>query len=206
VDFHVDPSWTDDELRSSPFARAIEVARSMGYGPMGSFRYCRFIQKMTGKALTEEESKRVPSYDLFQLYLDIMVDRIHPRQAEVLGPRALDEPILARVLDEDLAQEVNIGGSKVQVPPPHMLLAMKLKSIPNRQKEDKIFKDACDIFALLWHSPERIDGILRSARTEYPGECRSGLIAITDEVSLRAAVHLGIETDTYREVVGKLSV
>ena len=28
VGFHVDPSWTDDELRSSPFAKAIEVADS----------------------------------------------------------------------------------------------------------------------------------------------------------------------------------
>lgn len=30
VGFHVDPSWTDDRLRSSAFARTIEVARTMG--------------------------------------------------------------------------------------------------------------------------------------------------------------------------------
>ena len=206
VGFHMDPSWTDEELRSSPFAKAIEVARSLGYGPMGSFRYCRFIQRMTGRALTEEESKRVPSYDLFQLYLDMMVDRIHPRQDEVLGPRALDEPILARVYDEDLVQTVRVGEVSVPVPPPHLLLAMKLKAIPNRQKEDKVFKDACDIYALLWHSPEGVDVMSRKVMEEYPGECRSGLLAITEEVASRAAVHLGVEIESYREVVGKLSI
>jgi hypothetical protein len=204
VGFHVDPAWTDDDLRSSPLAGAIEVARSMGYGPMGSFRYCRFIQKMTGMALTEEESKRVPSYDLFYLYLDIMVDRVHPRQAEVLGPRALDEPVLARVYDEDLAQAVQIGGTKVPVPPPHLLLAMKLRSLPNRQKEGKVLKDACDVYALLWHSPEGIENVLRSVRTEYPKECRSGLEAITEEVAARAAHHLGIDVETYLGVVRRL--
>jgi len=205
VGFHVDPSWTDDELASSPISQAIDVARDLGYHPMGSFRYCKFIQKMTGKVLTEEESKRVPSFDLFYLYLDIMVDLIHPRQAEVLGPKALDEPVLARVYEEDLTDTVMIGDRAVPVPPPHLLLAMKLKALPNRQKEDKVFKDACDIFALMWHSPEGAENVLRLVRTEYPKLCRSGLDAITDEVAARAASHLGIDIETYREVVGKLT-
>lgn len=206
VGFHVDPSWDDDDLRSSAFAKAIDIAKEMGYNPMGSFRFCRFIQKGTGRSLTEDESKRVPVYDLFYLYLDIMVDRIHPRQAEVLGPKALDEPILARLYDEDLAEVVRTGDTEVPVPPPHMLLAMKLKAIPNRQKEDKVFKDACDIYALLWHSPEGLESILSPVTAEYPEECRRGLDAITDKVAARAATHLGIEFETYRDVVGRLTI
>ena len=170
------------------------------------FRFCRFIQKGTGRSLTEEESRRVPLYDLFYLYLDIMVDRIHARQAEVLGPKALDEPILGRVYDEALTRVVQIGGTNVAVPPAHLLLAMKLKAIPNRQKEDKVFKDACDIYALLWHSPGGLESILRPVTAEYPVECRGGLNAITDKVAARAATHLGIDIETYNEVVGKLTI
>ncbi len=204
VGFHVDLAWSDDDLRSSPFARAIELARDMGYGPMGSFRFCRFVQRGTGRILTEEESKRVPIHDLFYLYLDIMVDRIHPRQAEVLGPKALDEPILARMHDEDTSVRVSIGQAHVLVPPPHLLLAMKLKAIPNRQKEDKVVKDACDIFALLWHSPEGTGELLRSVMAEYPEECRSGLEAVTQKVAVRAAGHLGVDVGTYLDVVNRM--
>ena len=204
VGFHVDPSWSDDDLRSSPLSKAIEVAKDMGYNPMGSFRFCRFIEKGSGRSLTEEESKQVPVYDLFYLYMDIMVDRIHPRQAEVLGPKALDEPILARVYDEDITEMVRIGDTEVPVPPPHLLLAMKLKAIPNRQKDDKVIKDACDIFALLWHSPEGTESVLRLVLTEYPEECRSGLEAITDQVAGRAAEHLDIDVESYLGVIRRL--
>lgn len=204
VGVHVDPSWSDDELRASSLSRTIGSAGGLGYHPMGSFRFCKFIQKLNGRALTEEESKRVPIYDLFYLYLDIMVDRIHPRQADVLGPRALDEPILARVFDENIAVGVWIGGAMVSIPPPPLLLAMKLKAIPSRQKADKVVKDACDIFALLWHSPDGMESVLGSVQAEFPDECQSGLGAITQGVAGRAAGHLGIDIESYLGVVRRL--
>lgn len=170
---------------------------------MGSSRYCRFIRRSDGRALTEEDSRRVPSYELFQLYLDMMVDRVHPRQAEVLGPRAMDEPILARVFDEGMMDRVRVGDADVPVPRPHLLLAMKLRSLPDRQREDKAIKDACDAYALLWHSPGGIGSVLDAVRREYPGECRTGLAAITDEVAGRAAAHLGVAVGTFMDVVGR---
>lgn len=204
VGYHVDPSWSDDELRASALSRAIEVARGIGYSPMGSFRFCRFVQKMTGWTLTEEESKRVPIHDLFYLYLDFMVDHIHPRQANVLGPKAMDEPLLARVFEEGAGVWIQVGEAEVLAPPPHLLLAMKLKSIPSRQKEDKVIKDACDIYALLWHSPHGIDGVLRPVRADYPEECLFGLDAITHEVARRASGHLGVDIESYLGVVRQL--
>jgi len=204
VGFHVDPSWSDDELRASPLSMAIEVARGIGYYPMGSFRYCRIMQKTTGRMLTEEGSKRIPMFDLFYLYLDIMVDRIHERQSDLLGPKAMDEPLLTRVFDEDVGVPVRIGDARVPVPPPHLLLAMKLKAIPSRQKDDKVLKDACDIYALIWYSSGGADSILRSVRSEYPELCRSGLEVISDDVAMRAAGHLGVDVETYLDVVGRL--
>ncbi len=202
--FHIDPATDMDGLKTTPFSRAIDVVRSIGYVPYGSFRYCRMMRKGTGETLTEEEAKRVPLYDLFYLFVDLMVDRVHPRHPDAFGAKAIDEPILARVFDEALWNRVRIGGTTVLVPYPHMLLAMKLKAIPSRQKDDKVLKDACDIYAHLWHSPEELDEVVAAVRREYASECASGSAAITDEVASRAAGHLGVEVETYRDVVRRL--
>jgi hypothetical protein len=201
---HVDPSWTEELLLTSPLKRVIDHAGRSGYSPVGPHRFCRYIRKGTGSAVTEEETRGAPVGDMFYLYLDVLVDRVHPRQEEVLGLRPVVEPVLARVFDEDMAVEVSIGEQTVSVPPPHVLLATKLKAIHGRQGVDKVIKDACDIYALLWHSPEGLDSVLGSARSEYPEECRSGPDAITDQVALRAAAHLGIEVGTYRATLGRL--
>ncbi len=51
VGFHVDPVVSVDALRTSAFSKAIEVVRGLGYVPIGSFRYCKFIHKGTGEII-----------------------------------------------------------------------------------------------------------------------------------------------------------
>jgi hypothetical protein len=194
----------NDDLRNSTYARAIDVIRKVGYIPQGSFRFYKIIKKSTGNVLTEEEAKKEQFYDLFYLYLDIMVDNIHPRHEEVFGCKVLDEPILARVFDEGTGVKVNVDNIEVIVPPPHILLASKLKAIPGRDKEDKQLKDACDIYAILWHSPKKYGNIISDVRKEYPKECVLGLEAITIEMAPRAADHLGIDVEEYLGVVMQL--
>ena len=94
--FHIDPAMSLGELRKSTFSKAIEAVRAEGYVPIGSFRFCKFIRKGTGEVLTEEQAKDVPMYDLFYLYVDLMVDHIHPKHNDVFGMKPLDEPVLAR--------------------------------------------------------------------------------------------------------------
>jgi len=204
VGFHIDPTISVNALRHSTFSKAIEVVRSAGYYPMGSSRYCKFIRKGTGEILTEEEARRVRIFDLFYLYLDMMVDHIHPKHYEVFDIKVLDEPILARIFDEGNGVTVNVSGNEVVIPPPHLLLASKLISIPKRQKDDKILKDACDIYAIIWHSPEKYDSILTAVQEEYPRECEEGLRAITDDVARNAARHLGIDVEQYLDMVRQL--
>jgi hypothetical protein len=204
IGFHVDTAMSVEALRSGTLARAVDVVKALGYVPLGSFRYCKFVRKGTGEFLTEEAAGKVPMYDLFYLYLDMMVDRIHPRHGDVFSARALDEPVLARVFDEKLGVTVNVGDVGVAVPPPHILLAMKLRSLPARQKDDKILKDACDIYALIWHSSAGYRDVLEMVRSEYPMECESGLKAITDDIAERAARHLGVDVEQYNGVVRRL--
>ena len=140
-------------------------------------------------------------YDLFYLYIDVMVDNIHPMQKEVFGFHVLDEPVIRRVFNERTGVTVNVDGVELLIPPPAMLLATKLVSIQNRTKDDKLTKDACDIYAILWHSSLPYRQILDEIHSQYPQECRAGFAAITDEVSEKAARHLGIDAETYRGVI-----
>jgi len=204
VGFHVDPAMSVDALRTSTFSKAIEIVRGLGYVPIGSFRYCKFIHKGTGEVLTEEQAKSVSMIDLFYVYVDMMVDRIHPQHDRVFKVKALDEPVLGRVFDERCGVSARLGDVSVVMPPPHLLLASKLRSIPGRQKDDKVLKDACDIYAVIWHSPVSYDRILSTVHKEYPQECATGLAAITDVIAERAARHLGVETEAYLGVVRKL--
>jgi hypothetical protein len=140
-------------------------------------------------------------YDLFYLYIDVMVDNIHPKQKEVFGFHVLDEPIIRRVFRESSGVTVVFDGVELLMPPPEMLLATKLASIQNRTKDDKLIKDACDIYAILWYSSISYKKILVEIHRQYPQECRAGFDAITEDVSKNAARHLGIDVETYRGVI-----
>ena len=134
-----------------------------------------------------------------------MVDNIHPRQKKIFGFNVLDEPILRRVFDEGTGVTVNLEGVELLVPPPVILLATKLRSIPLRTKDDKLVKDACDIYSILWHSSEGYKKILTNIHREYPEDCIAGFNAITDKILKKAAHHPGIDVERYRDVIQPLN-
>jgi hypothetical protein len=201
VCFQVDPGCSESDLRACTFSKAIAVIQSIGYSPDGAFRYCKIIKRDTGEVITKEAAQKVGMYDLFYLYIDVMVDNVHPKQKDVFGFDVLSEPIIKSVFDEKTGLEVNFEGVNLLIPPPAMLLATKLVSIQNRTKDDKLTKDACDIYAILWHSSMPYKKIIQEIHLQYPQECRAGFAAITDEVSDKAARHLGIDVETYRGVI-----
>ena len=204
VCFHIDSNASESELRTCTFSKAIAIVQELGYLPQGSCRYCKIIKRETGEIITEEASQKIPIHELFFLYLDMMVDFNHPKQKEIFGFNVLDEPILARVFEEQTGVIVNLDDVSIGVPPPSVLLATKLRSIPKRAKDDKQVKDACDIYSILWHSPEQYRNILTDIHSQYPDDCKAGFNAITEEISKRAAFHLGVEVERYRDVIKPL--
>ena len=205
VCFHIDSDASDSELSTSTFSQAIAIVQELGYVPQGSCRYCKMIKRETGEIITEEVSRKIPMHELFYLYLDMMVDNIHPRQKKIFGFNVLDEPILRRVFDEGTGVTVNLEGVELLVPPPVILLATKLRSIPLRTKDDKLVKDACDIYSILWHSSEGYKKILTNIHREYPEDCIAGFNAITDKILKKAAHHPGIDVERYRDVIQPLN-
>ncbi|MCG7844961.1 MAG: hypothetical protein MIO90_05975, partial [Methanomassiliicoccales archaeon] len=89
-------------------------------------------------------------------------------------------------------------------PNPASLLATKLRSIPQRQKDDKLWKDACDIYSIIWHSSESYSSIIRKVKAEFPADCVKARIAITNDVESRAAYHIGVDRDEFRGVIDLL--
>ena len=204
--FHVDSDCDDDALRNCTYAKALSVLDRVGYRPHGSFRYCRIIRRDTGESIDEKAAARMNHYDIIYLYVDMMVDNIHPKHREFFRADPMDEPLLSRVFEEGSGIQETINVTRVIIPPPHILLATKLKAIPDRTKEDKLWKDACDIYAIIWHSRTSFRDILSSVRREYPDHCRKALKTINDEVVEKAAHHLGVDKETYVGVVGQLKV
>src|SRR4030066_798895 len=91
-------------------------------------------------------------YQIFQLFIDPIVDYIHPKIKTLLGFVPIDEPLLSLVFIDKMYTTTSLFGTRVLLPKPHLLLAMKLNSAPRRDKENKLIKDISDIYAILWHS------------------------------------------------------
>jgi hypothetical protein len=202
--FHIDGNLSPRELKKTSFARVLEHLDRIGYTPSGSYRYCKIIRRSTQQILTEEDAREVPIYDLFYLYVDLLVDHIHPDHNTVFKIKVLDEPLLARAFDGNLFQEITYEGYNLLVPTPEVLLAMKLKSLPNRQKDDKLLKDACDIYALLWHSPIDFKDLISTIHRNHRNLSEKAMDAISDEIEIEAARHLGVEHERYSGTVNQL--
>lgn len=156
--FHVDLSWDDTGLEHSLFASAIKRIVDVGFEPVG-FRFVKYFHTETRKELSAEAARKTIQAFIFNMYVDLLVDKIHPNSKRLLGFVPVDEPLLSEVFDSGKSVPVNVLRSKVMIPEPAVLLAMKLSSVSNRDKEHKRIKDIIDIYGLLWYSDERLDVI-----------------------------------------------
>lgn len=157
--FHVDPAWERDELETAPVGQSVQRVIDAGYIPL-SFRFVRHFNRETGKTLTAEEARLLPSHQVFDLYLDVIpdtddLDLFH----EVFGFRPPAEPLLANAFTENAAQPLTQFRSwdipvAISVVDADLLAAMKIRSIPDRNKDQKRVKDVADLHALLWYVRE----------------------------------------------------
>jgi len=149
--FQLDKNDSVEILQNSTLNKAVQSLEKMGFYQIG-FRLVQHYHRQTKRPLTEEESKKVPSYDIFDLYVDPMVERNSPKMKEALGFDAADEPLLKHVFEGKKFRKINDFGQEIILPNPEVLLAMKLNSIPRRSKDHKKTKDIADVYALIWHS------------------------------------------------------
>ena len=127
----------------------------MSFAPR-SFRFVKQLHFETGQELSDEAAKRLPLPMIFPLYVDVMLPASGEELRERLGFVPPDEPLLARVFDdEDSSTSVDVGTRSVMVPTPDILMVMKFNSVVNRFEDHKRIKDLCDLTALALYSGER---------------------------------------------------
>jgi len=205
MEFHIDSESSIEKLKTSTFARTLKILNEIGYEPSGSSRFCRMIHRENGRTVGLEESKSIPMYNLFYLYIDPIVDYIHPRHYEVFSIKPIDEPIMARAFKGDRFSKTYIESKVIHIPEPDLLIAMKLKSFPDRQKGDKKIKDACDIYALLWHSKVNYSKLVSLVKEDYSELCPNVMKIIESDTAREAAKHLDIDIDIFTGVLKGLS-
>ena len=137
--------------------QAITKLMELGFKRI-SFRYFKEIHAETMKELTTEEAKKTPIYNIFPMYVDLIMSITDASMKTKLGFMPLDEPLLKLAFD-GRQKEVIEFGRKVLIPTPEVMIAMKIKSIKGRDKEHKRIKDLCDLTALCLYSGMEIKEI-----------------------------------------------
>jgi hypothetical protein len=116
-----------------------------------SFRLFRDFDESL-EPLGAEEANRKAAFEIVKLYLDPIVDNIHPLISEVFSFIPVDEPLLETAFRDELFKVKSIGGLQIRVLNPQSLLATKLNSVISRAQDHKKLKDLADIYSLTWYS------------------------------------------------------
>lgn len=177
----------------------------MAYYGVGS----RFVQHRdigTGRPLTEDESRTRPKYEMFDLFVDLIVDKIHPEAKALFGLDPIDEPLLAHVFSGNRFTMSGYFGQEIMMPDPDVLASMKINSVLSRSKEDKRIKDIADIYSLVWYSDMEFSDIKRSVHV-MAGSAKISLTVsrFTDHDYGLASQMLGIDEDEISRIIAEMA-
>lgn len=125
------------------------LTEKLGFKPV-SFRLLKEIHTETEEEIKKGET--APAHFTFPLYVDLIVDSIPKDFRKIFGFSPIDEPLLKLVFERKEYVILNEFDKKLILPKPEVLLAMKINSLPDRDKQHKKVKDICDIFALAWYT------------------------------------------------------
>lgn len=127
----------DVYINSKYLDNFIEEIKKLWFIPSSYFfRYELIYSRSKKRLITEKEAKKQPIYDLIYIFLDLFTDK---KSEKAWNVNAFDK-----------LKVFNIG--EISVVDINTLLELKCVSFFEREKLDKEFKDACDIYALLIYS------------------------------------------------------
>ena len=200
--FHLDEGAAGESMRRSMLAGAVESLRGAGFRSVG-MRLFKEYHRETRMLLSEERARKTPSYDMFQLYVDILADNVPDGVREAIGFRPLDEKRLVHVFKGGMYRLIDELPARVILPTPPVLIAMKASSLPGRTKDHKKHKDIMDMYALIWHSGAPVKSLRRDVSGLVSGEeMRRMLSAISGSDYEQAAGALGVDRGEMEAVIG----
>ncbi len=204
IGFHIDKDWTEKQLRESDFVSALSTIEKVGFSSV-SFRLVKDFDIDTGKEISPEESVKLPLHQIFQLFIDPIVDYIHPKIKDILGFVPIDEPLLSLLFQNRMHTTIDIFGREAILPKPELLLAMKLNSAPRRDKESKRIKDIADIYALMWYSDIDLPTLKKQLFSiNSKEEARKTVRTFTEEDIEKVSKTIGVATREISRVLTEL--
>ncbi len=194
------------DLGNSAFAKAMrKLEKDLGFKNQ-SFRLYKETHSETGKDLTPEDAEKLPSYMVFPMYVDLIVDTIPPGFRDKFGFSPIDEPLIAPIFtDKDCRIVREEFGKTLWLPTAELMIAMKMKSHPTRDKEHKRIKDVCDISALLLFgafSNEK-DGISQHLSSTDIGKFKE---ALSPKDVAEAARIIGMEQEIIKGALARYGI
>lgn len=184
-------------IKQSTLSETIKtLTEKLDFKPL-SFRLVKEIHTETEEEIINEE--KIPAHFIFPMYVDLIVDSIPADFKKNYGFNPIDEPLLKVVFEKKEYAILKEFEKKLMLPKPEILIAMKINSLPDRDKEHKRIKDICDIFALAWYSglnPEKID-LLKYLQKNRLKKCSQTL---KKEDYAKAGVQLGHDAQEIKRI------
>jgi hypothetical protein len=202
--FHLKEGISNIDLKNSALAHTISILTKRLKFKHLSFRLFKEIHTETEEEI--QDGQFLPAHFIFPVFVDIIVDSIPKNFKEIMGFNPIDEPLLRRVF-EGMENQIEIKGfrKRMLLPTPELLLAMKVNSLPNRDKEHKKVKDICDIFALLWYTGIKPDEAKKSVlKFTTKANIRKYARCVTKEDIQKASTQINHSTDEIKRVLGLL--
>ena len=200
--FHTPPGVSLETLKSGNLPAALRHLETLGFTREGMFSLVQYYRWEDDEPVTPEEAKRLLAPDYYMIAVDLIASHQRRDLRGIAGFQPFSEPLLARVFEEPAERLVKrVEGRVVWVPAPHVLLAMKLVSFPERTKDDKALKDLCDMYAIIAYSgvpPATLGLRATSVRDDFQ---RLVVHARESEFLEQAAGHLDIESQSLRNAL-----
>src|SRR3989344_1195178 len=198
--FHIDEK---QEFANSAFAKAIKKLEEEGFTEAGG-RMVKDLDYDTGKEIKPEDAKTKPIYELHKMYVDLMADQIPKTNPWGKSGLIFDEELLDYVFDDERHRiELEQFKRKLWMPQPWLLLAMKIKALPNRQKDHKRQKDIADISVILTFTNQLTYGP-NLTQVLSRDKILESLNSITEEEVKETEKLLGLQTNTFRAPLNNL--
>ncbi|MFB6236555.1 MAG: nucleotidyl transferase AbiEii/AbiGii toxin family protein [Halopenitus sp.] len=159
IGVHVNDNWTNEELPGRPVGESITAIEALGY-TKSRFGFVQNFHRDTQERIDEDEASEYGMHEVFQVYVDVIPDTTElDAFREVFGFKPPAEPLLAPVFEENMGERLSeylswSPSAEKLIVPPELLAAMKIRSLPDRDKSHKRVKDVADLHALLWYVKE----------------------------------------------------
>ena len=209
IGVHVDASWTGENLPETPVGDTISELEDLGY-TRSRFGFVQHFLRDSQNRVSEAKASQHSIHEVFQVDVDVIPDTTElDTFRDVFGFKPPAEPLLEPVFEESegepLAEYVSWSppaGSLIVSP--ELLAAMKIRSLPDRDKSHTRVKDVADLHALLWYVTDYTD--MKTGALEYVSDADVERFVDTadDPIFEDAATLLQIEPQLISDSISRL--